>query len=76
MTQQSQPFSDNRGCAASVVNTFLAARLADTTREEDHRETIRACGEATQKGTIGRAHADLHCDDNRLSETPKPSIVA
>ena len=64
VTQQSQPFSDNRGCAAYVVNKFSVARLAHTTREEDHRETIRACCQATQKGTIGRAHAELHRDDN------------
>ena len=75
VTQQSQPSSDSRGCAASVVNTFTAARLADTTREEDHRESIRACGQATQKGTVGRALADFHRDDNRLAETPEPSIV-
>ena len=75
VTQQSQPSSDNRGCAAPVVNKFIAARLAQTTREEDHRETIRACGHAAQRGTIGGAHMDLHRDDNRLSENPEPSIV-
>ena len=32
--------------------------------------------EPRRKGTIGRAHADLHRDDKRLSETPEPQIVA
>ena len=59
-----------------VVDKLLAARLARSRREEDHRETIRACGQPMQKSTIGRAHADLHRNDSRLSETPELSIVA
>ena len=55
---------------------LLAARLAHSRRKEDHRETIRAFGKATQGGTIGRAHADLHHDDSRLSATPAPSSCA
>ena len=53
VAQQSQPSSDNRGRTAFVVNKFFAARLARTRRKDDHRETIRACGHATQKSTIG-----------------------
>ena len=58
-----------------AVDELLAARLAHR-RWEGHRETIRACGQPMQKSTIGRAHADLHRDDSRLSETSEPSIVA
>ena len=54
-----------------AVDKLLAARLAHR-----RRETIRACGQPMQKSTTGRAQADLHRGDSRLSETPEPSIVA
>ena len=59
-----------------AVYKLFAARLAHTRREEDHREIIGACGQATQKSTICLARGDLYRDDNRLSETPEPSIVS
>ena len=43
-----------------AVDKLLSARLAHRRREEDHRETIRACGQPMQQSTIGRAHVDLH----------------
>ena len=64
------------GPLVGQVDKLLAARLARRRRDEDHRETIRACGHPMQKSTIGRVHADRHRDDSRLSETPEPSIVA
>ena len=59
-----------------AVYKLFAARLAHTRREEDHKETIGACGQATQKSTICLARGDLYRDDNRLSETPEPSIFS
>ena len=52
-----------------AVNNSSPHALHTQGGKEDLRETIRACGQATQKSTVGRAHADLHRDDNRLSET-------
>ena len=63
VAQQSQPSSDNRGCAAFLrfTNSSTHALHTDETRrdetrggKEHHRETIRACGQATQKSTICR----------------------
>ena len=45
-------------------------------REEDYRETFRACGQPVQKSTISGVHADLYRDVSRLPETPEPSTVA
>ena len=59
-----------------AVDKLVAARLAHSRREEDHRETTRARGQAMQGGTIGPAHADLHRVASRLFRTPEPSIVA
>ena len=42
-----------------AVYKLFATRLAHTRREEDHRETIGACGHATQKSTICQARGDL-----------------
>ena len=59
-----------------AVGILLAARLAHRRWEEHHRETIRACGQAMQRSTIGPAHADLHRVDSRLSGTPELPTVA
>ena len=59
-----------------AVDKLLAARLTRRRREEDHRETIRTCGQPMQKSTFGRVHAGLHRADSRLLETSEPSTVA
>jgi len=61
-----------------AVDKLLATNLAHRRREEEREETVCACGQATQSGTIDTAHTGLHCVDRRPVENicACPSVIA